>query len=437
MFCYQCEQTVSPQKSAGQTGSGCTKVGVCGKNEDIQSLQDILLFGLKGISAYAYHARKLGAKDEDICAFIEEALFTTLTNTNFDTNRHIEMVLKCGQINLKTMELLDKAHTATFGNPVPVEVETGTKEGQAILVTGHDLSDLYELLKQTESRGINVYTHAEMLAAHAYPELKKFRNLIGNYGGAWQEQKTEFNYFSGAILATTNCVLVPPDNSYLDRLFTTGVTAIPGAAHIKDNDFSVLIEKAKSLPGLINAPGKKIMTGFHHSAILGIADKIVSAVRAGKIRHFFLIGGCDGAKPGRNYYTDFALSVPKDCVILTLACGKYRFNRFDFGEIDGIPRLIDMGQCNNAYSAIQVAVVLAKAFNCTVNELPLSLVLSWFEQKAVAILLTLLSLGIKGIRIGPTAPAFISPGVFKILQDTFDLKLIGTPEKDLADILKK
>jgi hydroxylamine reductase len=429
MFCYQCEQTA--------LGKGCTAAGVCGKNEDIQSLQDILLYGLKGISAYAYHARELGAGDEEVDAFMHEALFKTVTNVSFDLDQHIDMVLRCGKANLKVMELLDKAHTSRFGCPVPVEVDTGTRKGPGILITGHDILDLFELLKQTEGTGINVYTHSEMLPAHGYPELKKFKHLAGNYGGAWQEQKKEFAAFSGAILATTNCVLIPPANTYLDRLFTCGITGVPGAKHVKGRDFSEVIKKARSLPPLAGTPGKKIMTGFHHTAILGMADKIISAVKEGKIKRFFLIGGCDGAKPGRNYYTEFAEAVPKDCVILTLACGKYRFNKLDFGAIDGIPRLIDLGQCNNAYSAVQVALALSKAFNCGVNDLPLSLVLSWFEQKAVAVLLTLLYLGIKGIRVGPTAPAFIAPNVFKVLQDKFDLKLIKDPKEDLKQMLKK
>ncbi|MEI6863667.1 MAG: hydroxylamine reductase [Candidatus Omnitrophota bacterium] len=429
MFCYQCEQTIG--------GKGCTVAGACGKDQDINSLQDILLFGLKGIAAYAYHARELGAKNEEVDAFMHEALFKTVTNVSFDIDQHIASVLKCGEMNLKIMETLDKAHTAKFGNPVPTEVDTGTKKGPGILITGHDLLDLYELLKQTEGTGVNVYTHSEMLPAHAYPELKKFKHLVGNYGGAWQEQKKEFSEFSGAILVTTNCVLIPPQNTYLDRLFTIGITGVPGSQRIEKRDFSALIKKAKSLPPLPETPGKKIMTGFHHTAVLGIADKIIGLVKSGKIKHFYLIGGCDGAKPGRNYYTEFAESVPKDSVILTLACGKYRFNKLDFGAIDGVPRLLDIGQCNNAYSAIQIAVALAGAFKCSVNELPLTMVLSWFEQKAVAILLTLLSLGVKGIRVGPTPPAFISPNVFKVLQDKFDLKLITTPEKDLADILKK
>ncbi len=427
MFCYQCEQTAG--------GSGCIKSGVCGKNGDIQSLQDILLYGLKGIAAYAFHARELGAKDEEVDAFMHKALFKTVTNVSFDLGQHLDTVLECGKINLMVMELLDKAHTQRFGNPVPVEVDTGTRIGPGIVVTGHDLLDLYELLVQAEGAGINIYTHSEMLPAHSYPQLRKFKHLVGNYGNAWQEQKKEFNAFPGAILATTNCVLTPPDNSYLGRLFTVGITGITGATHIKNRDFSPLINMAKSLPSLPEVPGKKILTGFHHTAILGLADKIVSAVKSGKIKHFFLVGGCDGAKPGRNYYTEFAEKVPKDCVILTLACGKYRFNKMDFGAIDGIPRLIDIGQCNNAYSAIQVALALAKVFNCGVNQLPLSFVLSWFEQKAVAILLTLLYLDVQNIRLGPSLPAFVSPGVLNVLVEKFKIKPISTPEQDMRDML--
>ncbi len=429
MFCYQCEQTVG--------GLGCTNLGVCGKNEDIQSLQDTLLYGLKGIAAYAYHARELGAHDEQVDAFMHEALFKTITNVSFDLNQYLELVLKCGQMNYRVMELLDKVHTQKFGIPVPTQVETGTQAGPGILVTGHDLLDLYELLKQTENTGVNIYTHSEMLPAHGYPELKKFKHLAGNYGGAWQEQKQEFAAFSGALLATTNCVLIPPENTYLDRLFTIGVTGVSGATHLKSRDFKLLIEKAKALPHLPAAPGKKIWTGFHHTSVLGLAGKIVDLVKSGKIKHFYLIGGCDGAKPGRNYYTEFAENVPKDCVILTLACGKYRFNKLDFGDIEGIPRLIDLGQCNNAYSAVQIAIALAKAFGCGVNDLPLTLVLSWFEQKAVAILLSLLYLGIKDIYIGPTPPAFISKNVFAVLQEKFGLKLISTPAADLKKIMKE
>lgn len=429
MFCYQCEQTLG--------GSGCTKTtGVCGKSEDIQSLQDILLFGMKGIAAYAYHARKLGKRDEEIDAFMHEALFETVTNVSFDLKQHIDYVLRCGKVNLKAMEILDAAHTERFGNPLPTEVETGTRPGPGILVTGHDLQDLYELLKQTEGTGIQVYTHSEMLPAHGYPQLKKFPHLAGNYGGAWQEQKKEFSEFPGALLATSNCVLIPPDNTYLDRLFTVGVTGVSGARHLSGHDFSEVIGRARELPGLSACEGKKIMTGFHHTALLGLAPEIVAAVKAGKIKRFFLIGGCDGAKPGRNYYTEFAERVPRDCVILTLACGKYRFNKLDFGSIDGIPRLLDIGQCNNAHSAVQVALALSKAFNCGLNDLPISFILSWFEQKAVAILLSLLYLGVKNIRIGPTLPAFVTPAVLKVLVDSFVLKPISTVDDDLADALK-
>jgi hydroxylamine reductase len=426
MFCNQCEQTAQ--------GTGCTKVGVCGKNEDIQSLQDILVFGLKGIAAYAYHARELGARDEEVDAFMHEALFSTLTNVDFDLNRHIELVMKCGQMNYRIMETLDKAHTERFGNPVPTKVSTGTKAGPGILVTGHDLLDLYELLKQTAGTGINVYTHSEMLPAHAYPELKKFPHLVGNYGGAWQKQQTEFAAFPGAILVTTNCIM-PVKDAYKDRLFTRGIVGMEGCAHIKDRDFSALIKKAKALPALPEKAAGSLMTGFHHTAILGLADKIVAAVKAGKIKRFFLVGGCDGAKAGRNYYTELVEKIPQDCVVLTVACGKYRFNHLDLGDIDGIPRLLDLGQCNNSYSGIQVALALAKAFNCGVNDLPLTLVLSWYEQKAVAILLTLLSLGVKNIRVGPTPPAFISPNVFKVLQDNYNLQLISTADDDLKAIL--
>jgi len=428
MFCNQCEQTVK--------GTGCTVKGVCGKDENIQSLQETLIYGLKGIAAYAYHARILGKRNEEVDAFMHEALFKTLTNVDFDLNDYLSMVLKAGEMNLKAMEILDQGNTEHFGNPVPTEVPTGTVEGPGILITGHDLLDLEELLKQTEGTGVNVYTHGEMLPAHGYPNLKKYKHLIGNYGGAWQKQKKEFAEFGGPIVATTNCVLIPPE-IYKDRLFTTGIAMIAGVKHIKSRtDFSEIIAKAKELGELPDNPGKTLMTGFHHKAVLGLADKIISAVKEGKIRHFFLIGGCDGTKTDRSYYTELAQKVPNDCVILTLGCGKYRINDLDFGNIDGIPRLIDMGQCNNAFSAIQVAVELSKAFKCDVNDLPLSIVLSWFEQKAVAILLTLLHLGIKNIRIGPSPPAFFSEAVFKLLQDTFQLKLVGNPKEDLEDMLK-
>lgn len=426
MFCYQCEQTAG--------GTGCTRIGVCGKNEDIASLQDTTIIGLKGVAAYAYHARELGARDEEVDAFMHEALFKTLTNVDFDLNNYVDLVLKVGAMNYKVMELLDQANVDRFGAPVPTQVETGTKAGSGILVTGHDLLDLYELLVQTEGTGINVYTNGEMLPAHAYPVLKKFSHLVGNYGGAWQNQKKEFEAFPGAILGTTNCVLIPKD-TYRDRMFTCGIAGLPGVMHIKDRNFTPVIEKAKSLPPLEEKAGGVLTTGFHHQAVLGLADKIIDAVKAGKIRHFFLVGGCDGARPGRNYYTEFVEKLPKDCVVLTLACGKYRFNHLDLGDIDGIPRLIDMGQCNNAYSAIQVALALADAFECGVNDLPLTLVLSWFEQKAVAILLTLLHLNVQNIRIGPTLPAFLTPNVLNVLQENYNIKPITTPEEDIKDIL--
>jgi hydroxylamine reductase len=426
MFCYQCEQTAK--------GTGCTKVGVCGKDEDIASLQDTLIFGLKGIAAYSYHARRLGGIDPEVDAFMHEALFSTLTNTDFDLDRFLGLVLKAGETNLKAMELLDRMNTERFGNPVPVKVPTGSFAGPGILVTGHDLLDMFELLRQTEGKGINIYTNAEMLPAHGYPELKRFKHLVGNWGGSWTGQKREFDEFPGAILATTNCVLIPKE-SYRDRLFTCSIAGVKGVAYIQGEDFTPVIKKALESPPLPAKEGHSITTGFHHTNVLAMADKIVSAVKAGKIRRFFVIGGCDAPGEGGNYFREFARLVPKDCVILTLACGKFRLNDMEFGEIDGIPRLIDLGQCNNAYSAIRIAQALAEAFNCSVNDLPLSLILSWFEQKALAILLTLLSLNFRGMRIGPKPPAFLTPRVFGLLKEKFDLKLIGNPEEDLNEIL--
>lgn len=427
MFCYQCEQTAG--------GTGCTKVGVCGKNEDIQSLQDILTFGLKGVAAYAYHARELGHKSEEVDAFMHEAMFATLTNVDFDLNRHLGLVLKAGEMNFKIMELLNNAHVERFGSPTPAEVASGTKAGPGILITGHDLLDLEELLKQTKGKGINVYTHGEMLPAHGYPELRKYKHLVGNYGSAWQNQKTEFDAFSGAILVTTNCIM-PPKESYIDRVFTCGIAGAEGVTHLEGRDFSAVIEKALAGAPLEESQAGSHTTGFHYTAVLGLADKIVGAVKEGKIKHFFFIGGCDGAKPGRNYFTELAEKVPDDCVILTAACGKYRINAHEYGDIDGIPRLIDMGQCNDCFSVIQVAVALAGAFECGVNDLPLSLVVSWYEQKAVAILLTLLYLGVENIRLGPSLPAFVSPNVLNVLVEKYKIKPIGDVDADLADMLK-
>jgi len=427
MFCYQCEQTAG--------GTGCTKVGVCGKDEDILSLQDTLIFGLKGIAAYAYHARELGQKDEQVDAFMHEALFSTLTNVDFDLARYLDLVLKAGEMNFRVMEMLNDANTSAFGNPTPATVARGTKAGPGIVVTGHDLLDLYELLKQTEGKGINIYTHGEMLPAHGYPELRKFKHLVGNYGTAWQNQRKEFDDFSGAILVTTNCVMIPKD-SYKGRMFTCGIAGVAGVKHIKDREFSEVIKKALSGPPLPENPQGTLSTGFHYTAVLNMAEKIVEMVKAGKIRHFFFIGGCDGAKPGRNYYTEFAEKVPDDCVILTAACGKYRLNACDYGDIGGIPRLLDTGQCNDCYSAIKIALALAEAFDCDVNALPLSLVVSWYEQKAVAILLTLLHLGIKNIKLGPSLPAFFSPNVLNILTEKFNIGLIGNVDEDMAAMLK-
>ncbi|GAB6184169.1 hydroxylamine reductase [Thermodesulfovibrio hydrogeniphilus] len=403
------------------------------ENPDIQSLKEIVLYALRGIAAYADHASILGKEDETIYEFIYEALdaFTRDGDLQFWLN----MVMKAGQINLRTMEILDEANTSTYGHPVPTEVPLGHKKGKAIVVSGHDLRDLELLLKQTEGKGIYIYTHGEMLPCHGYPELKKYKHFYGHYGTAWQNQQKEFSQFPGAILMTTNCI-IKPQEAYKDRIFTTGVVGWHGVVHIKDKDFTPVIEKALQLPGFQeDYEGKKVMVGFARNAVLSVADKVIELVKAGKIKHFFLVGGCDGAKPGRSYYTEFVEKAPKDTVILTLACGKFRFFDKDLGTIEGIPRLLDVGQCNDAYSAIQIALALSKAFGVSVNELPLSFVLSWFEQKAVAILTTLLYLGIKNIRLGPTLPAFVSPNILKVLVENFNIMPIKTAEEDLKAIL--
>lgn len=547
MFCYQCEQTAR--------GTGCTAFGVCGKSPEVADLQDLLIYAAKGISMYAHRARLLGSRDREIDLFVVEALFTTVTNVNFDENRLVSLIaraetvrdrardlyeaacreagqeaeslggpasfafaaaketlidqggkvtpergaerhgdvvqglhdlvllslkgsaayadhaqvlgqeddavyaffhefldflsrdtlsvddlvgkaLEAGKWNIRVMELLDAANTGTYGHPVPTPVRVTPLAGKAILVSGHDLKDLELILKQTEGRGINIYTHGEMLPCHGYPELKKYGHLAGNYGGAWQDQREEFDAFPGAIVMTTNCIQKPKD-SYKGRIFTTGLVAWPGVTHIgPDKDFSPAVEAALAAPGFEkDEPEKTILVGFGRNAVLGAADKVVELVRAGKIRHFFLIGGCDGAKSGRNYYTDFARAVPEDCVILTLACGKYRFNKLDFGDIEGIPRLLDVGQCNDAFSAVKIAMALADVFETDVNGLPLSLILSWYEQKAVCILLSLLYLGVKDIRLGPSLPAFVKAPVFEVLQEKFNLQPIGSVEDDLRAIL--
>jgi hydroxylamine reductase len=541
MFCFQCEQTAK--------GEGCTKVGVCGKSHEVASLQDLLIYSVKGLSQYAIEGRKVGVVDSEVNRFTCEACFSTLTNVDFDPARFVELInnsvrlreslatkvkaaggktdfgdgpavfqaantqeemidqgekvgiksdptidpdilslqqtitygikgicaytdharilgqeddkvyafihealaatldknlgvndlvglaLKCGETNLRAMELLDAGNTGKYGNPVPTKVPLGPKKGKAIVVSGHDLQDLEEILKQSEGKGINVYTHGEMLPCHGYPELKKYPHFYGHWGSAWQNQKKEFSDFPGAILMTTNC-LQKPQKIYQDNIFTTGLVGWPGVKHIADKNFKPVIDKALELPGFAeDLPGKSIMAGFGHDAILSVADKVIAAVKNKQIRHFFLVGGCDGAKPGRSYYAEFVEKVPKDCVVMTLACGKFRFFDKDMGDIGGIPRLLDVGQCNDTYSAIQVASALAKAFDCGVNDLPLSMIISWYEQKAAAILLTLFYLGIKDIRLGPSLPTFISPNVLKVLVENFNVMPISTPDEDLKAIL--
>ncbi|MFH0798747.1 MAG: hydroxylamine reductase [Pseudomonadota bacterium] len=546
MFCYQCEQTAK--------GTGCTVHGVCGKSPEVSALIDITMHAAKGVAMYAHRARKLAALDREVDIAVMEALFTTMTNVNFDPERYVALLgrlaaahtlarklyegactkagnvperlagpaawvpasgkdalisqglevgvkkriealgpdiagleellayglkgtaayadhamilgqeddkvyaffheglnfiaeghhgadellamnLRCGEVNLRVMELLDAANTGAYGHPVPTSVRIEPRKGKAILVSGHDLKDFEELLRQTEGRRINVYTHGEMLPAHGYPNLKRYRHLAGNYGGAWQDQQKEFAAFPGAILMTTNCLQKPQD-SYAGQIFTSGLVGWPGTMHIADRNFEPVIEAAIAAPGFTaDGPDRTTTVGFARNAVIGVAGKVVDAVKKGAIRRFFLIGGCDGAKSGRNYYTEFAEKVPEDCVILTLACGKYRFNKEEFGDIGGIPRFLDCGQCNDAYSAIQIALALSKAFGVGVNDLPLSLVLSWYEQKAVCILLTLLHLGIRNMRIGPSLPAFITPAVLKVLADKFNIMPITTAEADLKAIL--
>lgn len=445
------------EKEKNRLSPGCSACGTsCGKTndytldnlwqaeEDIRSLKSLILFGIRGMAAYAYHALMLGYTDEEINLFFCEALY----KIGYEETKEelLPTVLRVGEINLKCMALLDRANTESYGTPEPVTVPLCVEKGPFIVVTGHDLKDLKMLLEQTEGKGVNIYTHGEMLPAHAYPELKKYKHLKGNYGTAWQNQQKEFDGLPGALLFTTNC-LMPPKDSYRDRVFTTEVVAFPGCVHIEEmpdgsKDFSPVIEKALALGGFaetmeftgING-GKEVTTGFSHAAILSHADTVVEAVKEGKIRHFFLVAGCDGAKPGRNYYTEFVKQTPEDSIVLTLACGKFRFNDLALGEIGGLPRLMDMGQCNDAYGAIRVAVSLAEAFGCTVNELPLSFVLSWYEQKAVCILLTLLHLGIKNIRLGPSLPAFLSPNILQFLVENYGIAPITTPEEDLRELL--
>jgi len=540
MFCFQCEQT--------SKGEGCTKIGVCGKQPEVAALQDLLIYAIKGLSLYAAEGRKVGVSDLEVDRFTSKALFSTLTNVDFDPARFVELinetvkqredlkekvrsaggktgftegpavfkpessmeamikqgekvgvksdpdvnpdilslkellvyglkgavayadhaailgqeddrvyafmhealvatldgslgveelvglVLKCGEINLRAMELLDAGNTGAYGHPVPTPVSLGAKKGKAVLVSGHDLKDLELLLQQTEGKGINVYTHGEMLPCHGYPGLKKYSHFFGHYGTAWQNQAKEFAKFPGAILMTTNCIQKPQE-SYKGNIFTTGLVGWPGVTHVS-KDFTPVIQKALEMPGFTeDVEDKSVLVGFGRNAVLGVADKVIEAVKSKAIRHFFLVGGCDGAKPGRSYYTEFVEKVPEDCVVLTLACGKFRFFDKDLGDIGGIPRLLDVGQCNDAYSAVQIAVALSKAFDVGVNDLPLSMILSWYEQKACAILLTLLYLGIKDIRLGPSLPAFVSPNVLDVLVKNFNIMPIKTPDEDLKAIL--
>jgi hydroxylamine reductase len=402
---------------------------------DVRSLMEVTIYGVKGISAYADHARILGQSDPDVSAFVYKA-FASLTDGSLGVGGWVAMALEAGKVNLRVMELLDAANTGAYGSPVPTEVPLGHRPNKAIVVSGHDLKDLADLLAATEGLGIDIYTHGEMLPAHGYPELKKHSHLYGNYGTAWQNQRKEFSEFPGAILMTTNCIQAPKD-AYIENIFTTGTVAWPGATHVPNGDFSAVIERALAMPGFTDTlDSGTVMVGFARDAVLSVAPTVIEAVKSGAIRHFFLVGGCDGAKPGRSYYTDFVDESPSDTIILTLACGKYRFFDHKLGEIGGIPRLLDVGQCNDAYSAIKIAVALADAFGVGVNDLPLSMILSWYEQKAVAILLTLLYLGINDIRLGPTLPAFITPNVLQVLVDNFAIKPIGeTAKADLDAIL--
>ncbi len=416
-------------------GAALNFINTLDANPDLQSLKQITMYGLRGLAAYTDHAAILGKEDDTVYAYIHEAM-GELTRKDLGLDQLVGLALKCGEVNLKAMELLDAGNTGTYGHPVPTPVPLGHIPGKCILVTGHDLKDLAMLLEQTKGKGINIYTHGEMLPTHGYPELKKHSHFYGHFGTAWQNQHKEMPEFPGAILFTTNCIQKPLD-SYKDNVFTTGLVGWPEVAHIGESkDFSPVINRALALPGFTDTQDKdSVLVGFARNTVLGVADKVIAAVKSKAIRHFFLVGGCDGAKPGRNYYTELVEQIPTDCMVLTLACGKFRFFDKKLGDIGGIPRLLDVGQCNDAYSAIQIAVALAGAFECGVNDLPLSLVLSWYEQKAVVILLTLLNLGIKNIRLGPTLPAFITPNVLDVLVKNFAIKPVTAPAEDLKAIL--
>jgi len=427
MFCYQCSQTAG--------GEACTIKGVCGKEPTIARLQDNLLFAIKGISAYAYHARELGYTDDAVDAFIERAFFSTLTNVNMDAEQYVKLALEAGEMNIKMMQLLKKAHIERYGEPVPTQVETGTVKGHGILITGHDFKVLEELLKQVQGTDVNVYTHSEMLPAHGYPGLKKYANLVGNLGKAWYDQRQLFPQYEMAILGTTNCFL-PPRADIKDRMFSTGPVRLPGVQNIEGYDYAPVIAKAKSLPELPDKPGDYVLTtGFSASAVLSFAPKIKQLVEAGKIRHFFLVGGCDTPLPKSKYYREFVQKLPSDTVILTLACGKYQFNDLDLGDIEGVPRLIDLGQCNDAIVAVEIAQALASLFGVAVNDLPLTLVISWMEQKAVGILWSLLALDLQGIYLGPIIPGWVNEDILTLLVDNYDIRLVSTPDEDIKQML--
>ena len=429
MFCYQCSQTAR--------GTGCTVRGVCGKGATVARLQDNLLIATKGMAAYLYHARELGYTDSEIDAFLERVFYSTFTNVNFDAEDFVRLAIEGGEMNVRTMKLLKKAYIETYGEPEPTEVQTGTVKGRGIIATGHGLKALEELLKQTEGTGINIYTHSELLPAHGYPGLKKYEHLVGNLGISWRDQKKLFSEYSVAILGTSNCVLIPREE-YRDRMFTTGPARLPGVQHIAGYDFTPVVKKAKSLPELDEKPGDIVLTtGFSKSVVISLKDKIKQLVESGKIRRFFLVGGCDSPLKKMEYYRKFVKQLPQDTVVLTLGCGKFRFNDLNLGDIDGIPRLIDLGQCNDSIVAIEIAETLSELFGASINELPLTLVLSWMEQKAVAILWSLFALGIKGIFLGPILPAWVNEEILKVLKDDYDIRLIGNSEDDIKSILKQ
>ena len=427
MFCYQCSQTAFE--------TGCTVKGVCGKEATVARLQDNLLFSMKGISAYLYHARELGYTDPEVDEFLEKGFYSTLTNVNFDAGEFVKLAKESGMMNIKAMQLLKKAHIETYGEPTPTEVKVGSVNGKGIIATGHSMKALEELLKQSEGTGINVYTHSELLPAHGYPVLRKYKHLVGQVGGPWFDQKKTFSKYPAAIVGTSNCVLIPKDD-YKERMFTVGVAQLPGVKHIEEYNFAPVIEMAKSLPDLEEEPRETVLTtGFGASTILSLTGKIKELVEAGKIKHFFVVGGCDSPKPQATYYTEFVKNLPEDTIVLTLACGKYRFNEMELGDIEGVPRLIDLGQCNDAIVGIDVVVALSDLFGMEINDLPLTFVLSWMEQKAAAILWSLLALDIKNMYLGPIIPGWVNEDILNVLVENYGLTPIGDPKEDIKKML--